>query len=143
MPPNYNAPLVLAAVLSALAAFLHVGVILGGARWYRFFGAGESMANAAAAGRWYPALVTSGIALVLAVWAAYALAGAGVIPSLPFLKWGLGLITAVYVLRGLAVLPVLVMAPAKATSFVVSSSAICLLFGAVHLVGLVQVWPRL
>lgn len=36
--------------LSAIAALLHVGIIIGGPSWYRFFGAGERMARAAAAG---------------------------------------------------------------------------------------------
>lgn len=140
---TYNTALVIAACLSAVAALLHVGIIIGGASWYRFFGAGERMASAAAAGRWYPAIVTAGIAIVLALWAAYALAGAGVIQALPLLKLGLCAITAVYLLRGLAVVPVLVVARSKATPFFAWSSGICLIYGVVHLVGLAQVWPKL
>lgn len=143
MPTAYNTALVVAACLSAIAALLHVGIIVGGASWYRFFGAGERMASAAAAGRWYPAIVTTGIAIVLALSAAYALAGAGVIQSVPLLKLGLCAITAIYLLRGLAVVPVLVVARSKATPFVIWSSGICLIYGAVHLVGLAQVWPKL
>lgn len=143
MTDTYNSALLIGAALSAVAALLHVGIIFGGAPWYRFFGAGESMAAAAAAGRWYPALVTAAIAAVLAAWAAYALAGAGALPALPFLKLGLVAITAVYLLRGLAVLPVLLVARDRATPFVVWSSAICIVYGAVHLVGLAQVWPAL
>lgn len=47
------------ACLRALAAVLHLGIIVKGATWYRFFGAGESMARAAEEGRWYPAIVTT------------------------------------------------------------------------------------
>jgi hypothetical protein len=89
MPTTYNIALVIAACLSGVAAMLHVGIVVRGPQWYRFFGAGERMASAAAAGRWYPAVVTLGIAAVLALWSAYALAGAGVIQALPLLKLGL------------------------------------------------------
>ncbi|QYF92776.1 hypothetical protein KY495_18905 [Massilia sp. PAMC28688] len=140
MPTHYNLPLVVAAILSAIAALLHVGIIVGGAPWYRFFGAGDSMARADAAGRVYPAVVTAFIALVLATWSAYALAGAGVIAPLPQLKAALVGITAVYLLRGLAVVPLLLFARHQATPFLVWSSLICIGLGAVHLAGLAQVW---
>jgi len=40
-----NTFLMIGAALSGLAALLHVGCILFGAPWYRFFGAGEKMAR--------------------------------------------------------------------------------------------------
>jgi hypothetical protein len=143
MPTPYNALLVVAAGLSTIAALLHVAIIVGGAQWYRFFGAGERMALASAAGRWYPAIVTAGIALVLSVWAAYALSGAGVIQKLPLLKLGLSVITAVYLVRGLAIVPLLVIAREKTTPFLLWSSVICCGYGIIHLLGLTQVWPML
>lgn len=73
MLTNYNSWLIVAAVLSAVAALLHVAIVVGGAPWYRFFGAGERMASAAETGRAYPAIVTLSIAIVLALWATYAL----------------------------------------------------------------------
>ncbi len=39
-----NIALVNAGFLSAIAAILHMGCILFGALWYRFFGPGEQMA---------------------------------------------------------------------------------------------------
>ena len=77
MTVTRNGFLIAAATLSAVAALLHVGILIFGAPWYRFFGAGERMAELAASGHWYPTLITSLIALVLVVWAMYALAGAG------------------------------------------------------------------
>ncbi len=138
-----NPALVVAGCLSAIAALLHVAIIFKGAAWYRFFGAGEGLARAAEKGRWTPAIVTAGIAAVLAAWSAYALSGAGVLPGLPLLRPALCAITAVYVLRGLALLPALVMPRTAATRFWVWSSAICLVFGVAHLVGLVQRWEAL
>jgi hypothetical protein len=143
MYASYNFALIIAATLSGLAALLHIAIIFGGPTWYRFFGAGEKFATASAAGNWYPAFVTAGIASVLAVWAAYALSGAGVIPPLPLLQLGLCIITAAYLLRGLAVVPLLVFFRNKATPFIVWSSLICVIYGAVHLYGLVQIWPAL
>lgn len=140
MDNHYNNALIIAACLSAVAALLHVGIVLGGPAWYRFFGAGEGLASAAAAGRTYPALVTLAIASVLAVWAAYALAGAGLIAQLPWLRLALSGITAVYLLRGLAIFPLLLFARPRATRFLVWSSLICIGYGAVHLIGLMQVW---
>lgn len=139
----HNLPLIVGAFLSALAALLHVGIIVGGARWYRFFGAGQAMARACEQGRWYPAIVTSAIALVLATWSAYALSGAGVIAALPLLKPALCAITAIFLLRGLALVPVLILPRSAGTGFWLWSSTICLVFGAAHLIGLIQVWDRL
>ena len=143
MLSSSNTWLIVGAILSSIAALLHGLIVRGGAPWYRFFGAGEAMASAAAAGRLYPAVVTLAIAAVLAGWAAYALAGAGVLPALPWQKAALVAITAIYLLRGLAILPLLLLAREQATPFLVWSSLICVACGGVHLVGVAQVWERL
>jgi hypothetical protein len=143
MKTRYNSWLIFGATLSSIAALLHVAIIFGGGPWYRFFGAGEEMALASEAGNIYPTAVTAFIAIVLALWAAYALSGAGVFPRLPLLKWGLIVITAVYLLRGLAIVPLFFFAPEQATSFLVWSSIICIVYGAAHFVGTSQVWGRL
>jgi putative oxidoreductase len=54
--------------MSLMAALLHVLIIFGGAPWYRFFGAGETMAGMAEAGSPVPGLVTGAIAALLATW---------------------------------------------------------------------------
>jgi hypothetical protein len=142
-PLARNLPLTIGAALSAIAALLHVCIVFGGPAWYRFFGAGERMASGAAAGHLYPPVVTLLIACVLGTWAAYALSGAGVLQPLPLRVLALPVITAVYLLRGLAALALFVFARRRLTAFWVWSSLICLGFGVVHLVGLVQVWPGL
>jgi hypothetical protein len=143
MNAPYNSWLIAAAALSAVASLLHIAIIVGGGSWYRFFGAGERMALAAEAGRAYPAIVTFGIAVVLAIWAAYALSGAGLLAALPLLKWCLAAITAVYLLRGLAILPLFLFAREQVTPFLIWSSVICLGYGVVHLIGTMQLWRRL
>ncbi|UMR29266.1 hypothetical protein MJ904_19570 [Massilia sp. MB5] len=143
MAGAYNMALLLGAALSAIAALLHLGIIVGGPAWYRFFGAGERMATMAEQGKLYPALLTLGIAAVLAAWAAYALSGAGLLAPLPLLKAGLCVIAAVYLLRGLAIVPLLTVARSKSTPFLLWSSVICLGYGIVHAIGLRQIWHTL
>jgi len=135
--------LIAAASLSALAAVLHLGCIAFGAPWYRFLGAGERMAQMAIAGSWYPAIVTLFIAAVLATWALYALSGAGVIPRLPLTRAIVCIITGIYLLRGAAGLPMAAFMPGRSPAFWWWSSAICLVIGVVHLVGLKQCWDRM
>lgn len=138
-----NRFLVAGATLSALAALLHVGCIAFGAPWYRFFGAGEQMAQLAIAGSWYPVGVTLAIAGVLGGWSLYALSGAGVVRRLPLLRSVLCAVTAVYLLRGIIFVPFAGEFPGRSATFWWWSSAICLAIGLVHLVGLRQVWSRL
>ncbi len=128
--------------LSLAASALHVACIFGGPDWYRFFGAGEAMAQADARGSWMPALVTAGIAALLAIWAAYAFSGAGLIRRLPLLRTGLVMISAIYLARGLALVPI-AFAPAAQTPFNVWSSLIVLVYGIVHAVGTWRAWSTL
>ena len=139
-----NTLLIIGALLSGLAALLHVGCIIYGAPWYRFFGAGEEMAIMAEQGNWRPHAITFAIVLVLSAWSAYALSGAGVIPPLPLLKYSLVAITAVYLLRGIAgFVFVFVPITGHSVKFAFWSSMICTVFGLVYLIGLRQVWPTL
>ena len=135
--------LIAAAALSAAAALLHLGCIIGGPDWYRFFGAGEGMARAAARGEVRPTLITLGIAAVLTVWAAYAASGAGLIPRLPLLRTALVAITAIYLIRALAFVPLHLWRPQHSDSFAIWSSAIVLAYGVVHLVGVMRAWRHL
>jgi hypothetical protein len=138
-----NPWLVAAGCLSAAAGFLHLGVIAGGPDWYRFFGAGEKMARMAEQGSAFPALVTLAIAALLFTWAAYAFSGAGLIRRLPLLRLGLIVITAIYLIRGLAILPPAFIRPDLLTPFDWWSSAIVLIFGLVHAIGVRRSWAAL
>ena len=132
-----------ASALSGAAALLHLAVIVGGPDWYRFFGAGEAMARMAERGSPKPALITLGIATVLAVWSAYALAGAGRIRRLPLIRIALVAISAVFLLRGLVLLPALVMNGGRVDAFLLWSSLIVLVYGLTYAVGTLLAWPAL
>ncbi len=143
MRQNRNRALILGGVLSVVAALLHIACIIGGPDWYRFFGAGEAMATMAEQGSITPALLTLGIAAVLAIWAAYAFSGAGLLPRLPLLRTGLVVISAIYLLRGLALLPALVINRGEVIPFVLWSSLIVLVYGLAYAIGTWVAWPRL
>ena len=132
-----------AAALSAAAAVLHLAVIAGGPEWYRFFGAGEGLSRMAERGSPQPALITLAIAAILATWSAYALAWAGRIGRLPLMRTAFVAITAIYLLRGLALQPMLILNPALVDAFALWSSLIVLVYGLVHAVGTFRAWPAL
>lgn len=139
-----NPFLLASAALSAIAALLHVGCIIFGPSWYRFFGAGERLAQLAAAGSSVPTVMTAGIATVLSLWAVYALSGAGVIARLPLIRVALCAIAGIYLVRGAAGLVFAAVAPGeRSVAFWVWSSLICLGIGALYLVGTRQVWAAL
>jgi hypothetical protein len=135
--------------LTGAASLLHLAIIAGGPDWYRFFGAGERMARLAGRGSIYPTLVTAGIAAILGVWALYALSGAGVIRRLPFLRLVLPLVAAVYLARGILGVPAVMFVDspyadelAARTTFMIVSSAICVLLGLCYAAGAAAVWKR-
>jgi hypothetical protein len=120
----------------------HLAVIVSGPDWYCFFGAGEGMARAAERGSIIAPLSTVAIASVLAIWAAYAFSGAGLIGRLPLLRVGLVTITAIYLLRGLWILPGLPLL-GRSPSFIFWSSVIVLIVGVTYAIGTWKAWPTL
>lgn len=134
--------------VTGAAALLHVAIIVGGPAWYRAFGAGERMARLDARGAAYPAVLTAGIASVLAVWALYGLSGAGVIRRLPLLRPTLALVAGVYGIRGLLGIPAVLLANGPYAEelrgrmpFMIVSSLVCLALGLCYAAGTVQAGP--
>lgn len=138
-----NKLLIAGGALSGLAALAHLACLMVGAPLFRLMGAGEQMAQLHATGHWYPTVVTLAVATVLAIWSAYALSAAGVLRTLPLRRTVLVVITAVYIVRGVAFAPAAAYFPGNSATFWVVSSSICLAIGLVHLVGLCQSWSRL
>ncbi len=107
-----------------------------GARAYLYFGA-PSLAVKAEQGSLQPALLTAVIVAVFSAWGAYPLSGAGVIRPLPLLRSVLAVIAAIYVLRGLILVPDLIRLamhagyPFRQTVF----SATALVIGLAHIFG--------
>jgi hypothetical protein len=143
MKPTRNPALIIGGWLSIAAALLHIACIIGGPDWYRFFGAGEEMATMAERGALTPTLLTLGIATILAIWAAYAFSGAGLLPRLPLLRTGLVVISAIYLLRGLVLIPALVINRGDVMPFILWSSLIVLVYGLAYAIGTWSAWPGL
>lgn len=143
MPASPNYFLIFAGALSALAGLLHLGCIVFGASWYRFFGAGQKMVALVEAGSAYPTRMTLAISAVLFLWAALALSGAGVLPRLPHLRLALPLIAAAYLLRGLAFAPLMRAIPSNSLAFWLWSGTICFAIGILHVLGIIRAWPHL
>jgi hypothetical protein len=136
-----NPWLVVGGVLSAAASLAHLGCILQGPAWYRFFGAPEPLIVALENGDPTLHWVTAGITLLLALWAAYGFAGAGLIRRLPLMRTALVTITAIYLARGMLIVPVLFQA--EPATFDIWSSLIVLAYGLVYAVGTWRAWDHL
>ncbi len=100
------------------------------------------MARADEAGHWMPAIMTSGIALILATWAAYAFSGAGLLRRLPLMRTALVIISAIYLLRGLFIIPITI-EPAMRSPFNIWSSLIVLGYGIAYAIGTCLAWAQL
>lgn len=89
------------------------------------------------------------VALVFAMWGLYGLAGAGVIRRLPLLRLGLIVIGAIYLLRGIPLIPMLLIMsgiirdPQIITGQAVIASFVSLLIGLAYLIGTIPAWPTL
>lgn len=138
-----NSFLLFAAAASGLAALAHLGCIIFGGDWYRFFGAGEQMAKMAEAGDLYPTIVTSVLVFILLLWALYALSGATLIKRLPLLRTALVTISLIYLTRALAFFAIMPMFPENSLTFWLVSSSICLVIGLSYVVGTYQSWNSL
>lgn len=138
-----NKLLIVGGALSGAAALIHLACLVVGAPLFRLLGAGEQMAHLHAEGSWYPTVVTLAIAAVLTTWGAYALSAAGVFRPFPLRRTVLTAVTGIYIVRGVAFVPVMAYFPGNSLTFWVVSSAICLAIGLVHLAGLCQPWGRL
>lgn len=138
-----NTYLITAGSLNFIAAALHIAIIIGGAEWYRFFGAGEELAVMAEAGMRYPAFVATMIAGALALMGVYAWSGAGLLRPMPLLRPGLIVITGIFCLRGAVgfLVPFIVHSPYVENlgiAFWLITSSICLGVGILYVLGLVR-----
>jgi hypothetical protein len=132
--------------LSVAIAALHVVIVFFGAPAYRYFGAGEDMARQAEAGSLVPGALTLVIAVVFTVFALYAFAGAGRFRRLPLLRTGLVAISAIYLVRGLSLLPELARYAQDSGAVLprnLAFSFTSLVIGLLYLAGTVFLWPSL
>lgn len=132
----------LASLLTYAVALLHAAIIFGGADWYRFFGAGEELANMQEQGSYYPAILTLAIAILLCIAASYALFGSGFMKPLPFTKPVLTITAMVFLGRGLFAIPLILLVDDPyflelrlKMPFMIITSVFCFGLGAIFAVG--------
>ena len=138
--------LTVAGTASAVIAVLHVAVIVAGPAGYRYVGAPDEFATLAEAGSMAPAVLTGAFALIFAVWSIYGFGGARLTPRPPLVRLGLALIAAVYLLRGLSVLPEGILLLRTPDAFPVRFlvfSLVSLVIGLFYALGARQAWRRL
>jgi len=134
-----NFPLIIAGIFSLFAGLLHLLIIYKGTVWYEFFHAGERIVALSKQGSLIPSFVTSFIAVVLIIWAAYAFSGAQLIGKLPLLKPILIIITCIYLIRGLAIIPLYLFYPERYDPFMLWSSVVCLIIGLFYFIGMYKI----
>jgi len=143
MHSNKNKFLITGSICSLIAMLAHVGCIIFGGDWYRFFGAGEQMAVLSEQGHWYPTVITSGLVLILFIWSLYGLSGAKVIIRMPLLRLGLVVISLIYLLRAIAFIFLMPLFPENSILFWSVSSGVCLFIGGLYSIGTYQNWLKI
>ena len=97
--------LLVGGIACACASLLHILIMIGGADWYRLFGAGEETARLVEQGSLEPLVSISFITIVLAIFSFYAIYGALRGPFLPFFRAIMSLISALFMIRGIIGIP--------------------------------------
>jgi hypothetical protein len=138
-----NLFLIIAAVLNAIAALLHLACLYFGAPLFRFLGTEEMAKLYESRDFVHPIIACLVLAGILFVWSAYALSGAGVIRRLPLLRLVLIGITGVYLIRGVVFPFMSEYFPGNSPLFWYCSSLIVFTLGCIHLIGVKQVWARI
>lgn len=138
-----NILLLLAALANALIALFHLVVVFVGGPAYRYFGVNE-LSDLQEQGSLIPAALTLALTALFAVWATYALSGAGVIRRLPLLKTALIAIGLIYSLRGIFVIQNLILLVKGAPWYPMAAlfSAIALIIGIATLAGSVALFTK-
>ena len=134
---------ILATISNIAVSLLHIIIVFFlGAEGYRTFGAGEEFAQMKEQGILYPDIMTIGISIVFLIFSVYTLSGNQTIRPLPFLKWGLILMSSIYLLRGLSGIPMYVFGNYTG-SLMLWSSIVSFLIGLFHAFAIRQNWNYL
>ncbi|MBI3539322.1 MAG: hypothetical protein HY076_03510 [Candidatus Eisenbacteria bacterium] len=132
--------------MSAGVALVHLASIAIGAPAYRYLGVGEIIADLARRGSPLVAMVSAVLGLVSAMFALYALSGAGVLRPLPLLRTGLVAIGLGHALSGAIGIPQILQLGAETRPPAFRSavfSGVNLTIGLLYLIGVARRWKAL
>jgi hypothetical protein len=129
--------ILLAMVIAAVGAAIHLAAILGGPAWYAFFDAPPFIVASARAGTWLAPVGAAVIAGLMTLCAAYAASALGLVRRLPLLRLGLAAIAAMCLVRALLLIPAVVRYPELLNTFQLVASAVWGLAGLGFAVGFV------
>jgi hypothetical protein len=132
--------------MSVVAAVAHFACIIGGPDWYIFMGAPRRFAYEAGRGAILPIVIAFALGGMLMVWAAFAFSAAGAFRRLPLRRLALFLISFVLLTRGIGYFIVpnsQFWRPDLSQTFLITSSAICVVMGACFALGTWRAWPQL
>jgi hypothetical protein len=140
MKVSGRALLLVAAGCSFMVTALHLAIAIFGPPWYRYFGAPSLADKIERGSALQPTILTLALAALFAAWACYGFAGAGAIRRLPLLRTALFSIAAIYLLRGLQVVPeVLALTRGDVPARLVAFSAFSAFAGVVYLLGVLRI----
>ena len=144
-PARRRSILLIASAGSFLIAALHVAIPVMGPSWYRYFGAPSLAVEVERGSAFRPAAMTLTFAAIFALWGLYALAATGHTRRPPFLRPALIAIGLVYVLRGLFIVPQLLVLAAGRTQpiHMLVFSAVSFVLGLCYLEGARTAWAAL
>lgn len=134
-----------ASIITAIISLLHIAIVIGGADWYIFFGAGTEMARQSNEGMLEPVITTLGIALSLALVTFYAFYTSLKKKRLPFSNFILFGFTFIMIFRGLVGIPIVYLLDhpylnelSERPLFMVVSSIFCLGLGCIYWIGIIK-----
>jgi len=135
--------LMLGGVANYFVALFHLVIVFVGAPGYRYFGVPE-LAEMQAKGSAIPIVLTLALTIVFALCATYALSGAGVLRRLPLLRTILLAVGAVYLLRGLTLVQIIILLLAGKLHYLmaVAFSGAALLIGIAYIAGTIPLCKR-
>lgn len=131
------------ASIALFGALIHWLAPFIGPDWYAFLHSPPSVVDSARTGTLLAPIGAAVIGLLMFICTLYGLAGAGSMPRLPLLKTGLTTIATICLLRGLLLIPALVLAADRLTMFDIVASLIWFIAGLGFFIGTAINWSAL
>ena len=133
----------IAAGIAVFGALIHWIAPVLGPDFYAFLRAPAVVVQSARQHTWLAPVGALVIGMLMLVCALYALSGAGLIRPLPLLKTGILVTGVICLVRGLAVLPFLLLMPKTVTAFNIIASLIWFICGLGYVLGAWRHWQWL